>query len=117
MPIADDVRALALALPEAVEQETWGHPTFRVRKKMFGTLASDGRTATMKAAREEQAALVQTDPETFFVPAYVGQHGWVGFHVALVDPQELAELVTEAWRMTAPKTVVRAFDDAIDDGA
>ena len=117
MPTADDVRALALELPEAVEQETWGHPTFRVRKKMFGTLATDGSTATMKASREEQAALVQTDPETFFVPAYVGQHGWVGFHVALVDPVELVELVTEAWRMTAPKTVVRAFDEAVDTGA
>ena len=111
MPSADDVRALALALPEAIEQETWGHPTFRVRKKMFGTLATDGSTATMKASKEEQAALVQTDPETFFIPAYVGQHGWVGFHVSLVDPVELAELVTEAWRMTAPKTVVRAFDE------
>jgi len=111
VPTAADVRALALGLPEAVEQETWGHPTFRVRKKMFGTLASDGSTATMKASTEEQAALVQTDPETFFVPAYVGRHGWVGFHVSLVDPEELAELVTEAWRMTAPKTVVRAFDE------
>ena len=112
MPTADDVRALALALPEAAEQETWGHPTFRVRKKMFGTLAADGSTATMKASPQEQAALVQTDPETFFVPAYVGKHGWLGFHVSLVDPGELAELVTEAWRMTAPKTVVRAFDEA-----
>ena len=112
MPSADDVRALALGLPEAVEQETWGHPTFRVRKKMFGTLATDGSTATLKASKQEQAALVQTDPETFFVPAYVGQHGWVGFHVARVDPDELAELVTEAWRMTAPKAIVRAFDEA-----
>lgn len=117
MPTADDVRALALGLPEAVEQETWGHPTFRVRKKMFGTLAADGTTATMKASPQEQAALVQTDPETFFVPAYVGQHGWVGLRVALVDPVELAELVTEAWRMTAPKTIVRAFDGAVDPGA
>ena len=111
MPSGDDVRALALGLPEVVEQETWGHPTFRVRKKMFGTLASDGSTGTMKASREEQAALVQTDPDTFFVPAYVGQHGWVGFHVSRVDAEELAELVTEAWRMTAPKTVVRVFDE------
>jgi hypothetical protein len=111
MPTGEDVRDLALGLPEVAEQETWGHPTFRVRKKMFGTLASDGATATMKASKEEQAALVQGDPDTFFVPAYVGVHGWVGFHVSLVDPEELAELVVEAWRMTAPKTLVRAYDD------
>jgi len=117
MPTAEDVRAVALGLPEAVEQETWGHPTFRVRKKMFATLAADGSTATVKATREEQAALVQGDPETFFVPAYVGRHGWIGFHVALAEAEELVELVTEAWRMTAPKRVVRAFDDAVGPGA
>ena len=117
MPTGDDVRALALGLPEAVEQETWGHATFRVRNKMFGTLATDGSTASVKATREEQTALVQGDPETFFVPAYVGRHGWVGFHVSLVEPGELAELVTEAWRMTAPKRLVRAFDEAVEPGA
>jgi hypothetical protein len=117
MPTEEDVRALALGLPEAVEQETWGHPTFRVRSKMFGTLAADGSTGTMKASKEEQAALVQGDPETYFVPAYVGQHGWVGFHVALVDLEELTELVIEAWRMTAPKRLVRAYDEEVGPGA
>ena len=117
MPTAADVRAIALGLPEAVEQETWGHPTFRVRSKMFGTLASDGSTATAKATRSEQAALVHGDPETFFVPQYVGVHGWVGIRVARVDPSELAELVTEAWRMSAPKRLVRAFDEAVGPGA
>ena len=117
MPTGDDVRAIALGLPEAAEQETWGHPTFRVRSRMFGTLAADGSTATVKATRPEQAALVQGDPDTFFVPQYVGVHGWVGFHVARVDARELAELVTEAWRMTAPKRLVRAFDEAVGPGA
>ena len=117
MPTGDDVRAIALGLPEAVEQETWGHPTFRVRDKMFGTLASDGSTGSVKATKEEQAALVQGDPDTFFVPSYVGRHGWVGFHVGLADIEELTELITEAWRMTAPKRVVRAFDDAVEPDA
>jgi hypothetical protein len=106
------LRQLALALPEAEERETWGHPTFRVRNKMFATMATDATTASVKAAPEEQAACVGSDPETFFVPAYVGKHGWVGIVLDRVDHEELEELVTEAWRLTAPKRVLRAFDEA-----
>jgi len=58
MLTADELRRVVLSLPEAEERETWGHPTFRVRDKMFATLSDDGRQATVKATREDQAALV-----------------------------------------------------------
>jgi hypothetical protein len=104
-------RRLALSFPETEERETWGHPTFRVRHKMFMTMATDGTSATVKASREAQAALVGSEPETFSIPAYVGQHGWVGIVLDRVDPEELAELIEDAWRMTAPKRLVRAFEE------
>ena len=106
-----DFRELALSLPEAIEKETWGHPTFRVRNKMFASAASDGSTATVKSTLDEQRALTQMDPETFKVPAYVGKHGWIGIALDRVDPDELRELTVEAWRMTAPKRLVRVWDD------
>jgi hypothetical protein len=108
---ADAVRRLALSFPETEEKETWGHPTFRVRDKMFMTMGADGTGVTVKATHEAQAALVGSEPETFSIPAYVGQHGWVGIALERVDPEELAELVDEAWRMTAPKRLVRAFEE------
>jgi hypothetical protein len=106
----DDARRLALGFPEAEERETWGHPTFRVRDKMFMAMDSDGTSVTVKASKEAQAALVGSEPETFSVPAYVGQHGWVGVRLDRVDPEEMAELIDEAWRGTAPKRLVKAFD-------
>jgi hypothetical protein len=106
-----DFRELALSLPEATEKETWGHPTFRVRNKMFASAATDLSTCTVKSTLDEQRALTQMDPETFFVPAYVGKHGWIGIALDRVDGGELRELVIEAWRMTAPKRVVKAWDD------
>jgi hypothetical protein len=112
MITADELRRVVLSLPEAEERETWGHPTFRVRDKMFATLSDDGRQATVKATREEQAALVSAAPETFGIPAYVGRHGWVGVRLAIVDPVELAELLVEAWRHTAPRRLVTAYDSA-----
>jgi hypothetical protein len=107
---ADAMRALALALPEAEERETWGDVRFRVRDKMFVVMGPDGREATVKATREEQQALIHGDPETYYVPSYVGQHGWIGVRITRAQRDELRELVTEAWRMTAPKRLVAAFD-------
>jgi hypothetical protein len=105
------VRRLALALPEAIEQETWGTPTFRVRKKIFAMFAENQREVWLKSSHDEQRALTQMDPETFFVPPYVGPSGWVGVHYRRADRDEMGELLTEAWRLTAPKRLVASFDD------
>jgi hypothetical protein len=107
-----DFRALALSLPDAVEKQAWGHPTFRIRDKMFATMATDGSTASVKSTLDEQRALTEMQPDTFSVPAYVGKHGWIGIQLDRVDAEELSELVTEAWRLTAPKRLVTSFDDA-----
>jgi hypothetical protein len=106
----DDVRALALALPEAEEIETWGHPTFRVRNKMFAAMDTEGTSGTVKATQEAQTALLASEPDTFYFPKYVGRNGWVGVRFEHVDPEELGELLEEAWRLTAPKRLVKAFD-------
>jgi hypothetical protein len=44
------------------------------------------------------------------MPAHVGVHGWVAADLAGVDPEELRELVTAAWLMTAPERLTREFD-------
>ena len=62
MPSGSDFRALAFSLPEAVERETWGHPTFRVGERMFAIMAADGRSVSIKATKEAQAALIGSDP-------------------------------------------------------
>ena len=102
----DRLRTICLALPEATEQETWGDPTFRVRGKIFAMPKSgDGRPAVWtKAPPGVQGMLVGADPARFFVPPYVGHHGWVGVRLdGAVDWEELAELVEESYRRTAPK--------------
>jgi hypothetical protein len=106
----DTVRRLALALPEAIEQETWGTPTFRIRKKIFVMFVEGGREVWVKSTHDEQRALVSMDPETFFTPPYVGPSGWIGIRISTVDADEMRELVTEAWRLTAPKRLVATFD-------
>ena len=108
----DQFRAWALALPEAVEKETWGHPTFRVRDKMFATMAEDGSTASMKATLVEQAELIATDPETYAKAHYTGRYGWVTVQLAGADAEDVHPLVIDAWRRTAPKRLAAQVPDS-----
>jgi hypothetical protein len=107
---ARTVRKICLSMPEAEERETWGDPTFRIRGKIFVMFSERERHAWVKSTHDEQRALVTQDPETFFVPPYVGPSGWIGVVMRTVDRDEMEELVTEAWRQVAPKRLVHAFD-------
>lgn len=97
---------LCLSLPEAYEQETWNTATFRVRSKIFcmGGHDPDAPSVSMKATTEDQRALL-SQGHPFFLPAYVGHKGWIGVHLTgpRVDWDEIAELVTESYRLVAPK--------------
>lgn len=102
------VRAIALGLPEATEQETWGHPTFRVRGKIFAIYSDDGpegAVVSLKAPPGVQAMLIGADPARFFPPPYTAHKGWVGMRLgkANVDWDEVAALLARSWRMTAPR--------------
>ena len=107
---AATVRSFALSLPEAEERETWENATFRVRNKIFVMFDEQERRLWVKSTHDEQQALISMDPDTYFFPSYVGSKGWVGVVVSKADRGELEELITEAWRLTAPKRVVVAFD-------
>ena len=100
------LQALCLSLPEAIEQETWEAPTFRVRNKIFAMVRSgEGRVSVWCKARPGvQEMLISADPGRFFKPPYVGPKGWIGIHLDdEVDWDEVEDLVEESYRMTAPK--------------
>ena len=100
------LREICLSLPEAVEKPFGGHtaPTFRVRDKLFLMTSEDGRSMIFKAGPGVQEALVGSEPERFFVPAYVGHKGWVGaWLTAELDWDEITELIEESYRLIAPK--------------
>lgn len=102
----DDMREMALAMPDAVEGAHMGHPDFRVRNKIFATLHPDGLTATFKTTPADLVALVMADPETY-------RAVWGGRYLAVdlrrVQVDALRTIVIEAWRLTAPKTLVTAY--------
>jgi len=108
------LRAICLALPEATEKMAWGEPTFRIRDKLFAMFTDnhhgDGRIAVWcKAPPGVQEILVGADPKRFYRPPYVGHKGWIGVRLDLeVDWAELADLIKDAYFLTAPKQLVAA---------
>jgi hypothetical protein len=115
------VRAICLALPEASEKPFGGHtdPTWRVRDKIFAMTSSgehgDGVFSIWcKAPPGAQDILVGGDPDRFFVPPYVGHNGWVGIRLDRpgIDWDMITVLVTDSYRMTAPKRLTALLDGA-----
>jgi hypothetical protein len=112
MADADDVRALALALPRVVEIESEGFD-FRVADKGFVWSYPERNPGQRRVIRSdiavlyvgdeaEKQALLLGEPDLFFAtPAYDGLP-LVMLRLARVDQERLRELVTDAWRMRAP---------------
>jgi hypothetical protein len=110
------VRAVCLALPETNERPSHGSPAFFVRDKRCFVMFhddhhGDGRLALWCAAPEGmQHALVAGDPESYFVPPYVGHRGWVGVRLdRSLGADEIAGAIEDAWTAVAPKRLVEAF--------
>jgi hypothetical protein len=109
------LRALCTALPEVTEKVSHGEPTWFVRR-VFVTYADhhhhDDRLAFWCAAPPgAQEALVAARPEQFFRPPYVGGRGWLGVRLdGDVDWDEIAEIVTDAYRQIAPKKLVAQLE-------
>ncbi len=115
MATFDDVRAIAMALPEAEEIVTWETDvTFRVRKKIFAIGGEGSESVSIKATPATQADLVERDPETFRPSAYVGRYGWVTADLRRIDGDLLRTLLIEAWRLTAPKRLTNVAIPARD---
>lgn len=118
--LPETVRALCLALPEAEERVSHGNPAFfaGAKGRMFAAHLvdhhGDGRIAVWLAAPEgAQEGLVGAAPDRFFVPPYVGHRGWIGVHLDRgIDPEELGELVADAYVTVAPTRLARRVREA-----
>ncbi len=110
------LRKIISAWPETDERISHGAPTWWGGKKTFATFHvdhhGDGRVAVwVKFSKEDQQGLVDSDPEVFFVPPYVGPSGWIGIRLdRKVEWGVVAGLLEEGYRMVAPKRALALLD-------
>lgn len=108
---ADEFRALALALPEATEGAHMDHPDFRVRGKIFATLAADGTWGMVKLTPAQQADFVRARPEVFErVNGAWGARGATKVRLSAASKAAARRALVAAWRNTAPKRLARELD-------
>lgn len=118
-PLLARVRDIALAFPGSDEKESHGRPAFYTRK-MFGYYGGSVKVEGVWV-EHEQAILFLPDPAErpalvadgrFWVPAYLGPSGWLGLDLEPdSDFDEVAELVEESFRATAPRRLVKELDE------
>ena len=108
-----DFLALVHQLEEVVETDHGRYRRFEVSGRPFGYLWEPTRTIGLKQTIAEQQALVAERPDVFEVQFTAYGFGWVVVRLEGVPRDELAELTFEAWRLTAPVTLVDARADTL----
>jgi hypothetical protein len=109
MQDAEDVRRIALSLPDTTEKIAWSMPTFRVAQKMFATLPEDETSMAVRCPKEERDELVLAEPEKFWIADHETQFAWVRVRLAAVgDEAELRDIIADSWRQVAPTRLLDA---------
>jgi hypothetical protein len=98
------------------------HLAFRIRKRIFAYYSfdhhGDGMIAFIcKSTLSEQRRLVRDDPDSFFVPPYLGSKGWIAIRLDLdeVDWDTVSELARRAYQDLAPRKLAALVDEETSD--
>jgi hypothetical protein len=105
----DDVRRIALSMPEAYEEPHFDLASFRVAKKIFCTMGEHRPPIMLKLDSEDQANLVADDPVRIEpVPGAWGRKGSTFVRFETLDEAKLTALIRLAWATVAPRRLTRA---------
>ncbi|HVS18667.1 MAG TPA: MmcQ/YjbR family DNA-binding protein [Planctomycetota bacterium] len=109
----------ALALPEVERSDVGDHIGYSLKATRFAWILDDhhgdGRVALhAKGERGANSALAEVHPDRYHLPKYVAKQGWIGLWLDLpdCDPAEAEALIRDAWRLAAPKRLLREADAA-----
>ena len=110
------VRQAALDLPETEERLSHGQPTFFVAGKQFAQFRDnhhgDGKTVVCvrTSSIEEQAMLLERDPDTYSKPAYLHSSGWISISLAGENAyfDHAADRIAASWELAAPRRLLEA---------
>ena len=110
MVTIEDVRAVATALPRAYEAVVYDRVKFRVGRIVFLAFSRDEEIMGFGFPKEERAALVAAEPDKFLMPRQSDlRYHWVQVRLNALEPDEMAELVLDAWRTCMPKKVAAEY--------
>ena len=107
---SDDVRRIAMSLPETAEKVAWDMPTFRVAGRMYITVPDDETSFAVRCPRHERGELIAAEPEKFWVPPHEAGTPWVRVRLAALDGiDELRDILVDSWKQAAPPRLLDGF--------
>jgi len=107
---ADTARRILLALPGVEEGPCYGTAGFRVRKKFLARLRDQDTVLVVKCGFDERDFRLRADPDAFFTTDHYRGYPTVLVRLDRVAEDELAALLEHAWRLSAPKRLLAAYD-------
>ena len=110
MATPDDVRELALSLPETAEKSSYGTPGYRVKDKLFARIHQDGVSLVLRCDRAQRETMHATEPSKFYWTPHYENYDAVLVGLAAVDRKELASLLEMSWFYFAPPKVAAAYE-------
>jgi hypothetical protein len=111
VPTWDDVVAIGARFPGVEEGTSYGTPALRVRGKGICRLRTDPDALVVRVIDlEDREALLRGRPDVFFSTPHYDGYPYVLVRLSAVEPDLLAELLEDAWRMRAPKRLIAAYD-------
>ncbi len=106
----DEVRAFASTLPRSAEAIVRGRVKFRIGRVVYLAFSRDGTVMGFAFPKEWRGALVEAEPEKFSLPGESDlRYHWVQVRLAMLGPDEMQELVEDAWAFVVPKRVADEY--------
>jgi hypothetical protein len=103
---------MSTGLPDVVLKEGFNWTNITFQGKGFAWVNHPENRAMIKAHHDEREALLATAPAVYEAGWATNSSAWVSVRLELADPEEVFELLEEAWRMTATKRAIKAYDEA-----
>ncbi len=113
-PVSDHfsrVQAAAAHLPGIEVGLSYGTPALKVKRKLLARMWEDGETLVLKVDFDSRDAMLRAQPALFFLTDHYRGYPAVLVRLPKVKPAMLRALLEDAWRFTAPKKLVQAFDE------
>ena len=101
------VQEIARELPEVEDSTSYGTPALKVRGTLLARLKEDGETLVLKTTFTDRDLLLSGSPDVLYLTDHYLKYPWILVRLPQIDESFLRELISEAWRLSAPASLVK----------
>ncbi len=108
----EELKAMALALPQTVEGSSYGKPSFLSFGKFLTRLRREDGSLVLHCTFDEREMLMEAEPGTFHLTPHYKDYPCVLARLDSVDAGTVKGFLERRWRQVAPKKFLKAWEAA-----